>query len=118
MLRNLICLKDFGKYHRAKEISAFVNPDGLYHKIMPFGMKNYQATFQHLVNSFIFNLAGSKGYIDGAIIFSKEWEWHLQTIRNFFDRLSEAKLTVNLTKSEFDNFVSYCGTRSGETCRS
>ena len=48
----------------------------------------------------IFNLAGCKAYIDDAIIFSEEWERHLQTIRNFFDRLSEAKLTVNLTKSE------------------
>ena len=49
----------------------------------------------------ISNLAGCKAYIDDAIIFSEEWERHLQTIRNFFDRLSEAKLTVNLTKSEF-----------------
>ena len=68
---------------------------------MPFGMKNFPATFQRLVNNLIFNLVGCKAYIDDAIIFSKEWERHLQTIRNFFDRLSEAKLTVNLTKSEF-----------------
>ena len=87
---------------RAKEISAFVTPDGLYqYKVMPFGMKNSPATFQRLVNSLISNLAGCKAYIDDAIIFSEEWERHLQTIRNFFDRLSEAKLTVNLTKSEF-----------------
>ena len=88
--------------NRAKEISAFVTPDGLYqYKVMPFGMKNSPATFQRLVNNLIFNLAGCKAYIDDAIIFSEEWERHLQTIRNFFDRLSEAKLTVNLTKSEF-----------------
>ena len=88
--------------NRAKEISAFVTPDGLYqYKVMPFGMKNSPATFQGLVNNLIFNLAGCKAYIDDAIIFSKEWEQHLQTIRNFFDRLSEATLTVNLTKSEF-----------------
>ena len=68
---------------------------------MPFGVKNSPATFQRLVNSLTFNLVGCKAYIDDAIIFSEEWEGHLQTIRNFFDRLSEATLTVNLTKSEF-----------------
>ena len=88
--------------NRAKEISAFVTPDGLYqYKVMPFGMKNSPATFQRLVNSLISNLDGCKAYIDDAIIFSEEWEQHLQTIRTFFDRLSEAKLTVNLAKSEF-----------------
>ena len=82
--------------------TAFVTPDGLYqYKVMPFGMKNSSATFQRLVNSLISNLAGCKAYINDAIIYSEEWERHLQTIRNFFDRLSEAKLTVNLTKSDF-----------------
>ena len=87
---------------RAKEISAFVTPDGLYqYKVMPFGMKNSPATFQRPVNSLISNLDGCKAYIDDAIIFSEEWQQHLQTIRTFFDRLSDAKLTVNLAKSEF-----------------
>ena len=66
---------------------------------MPFGMKNSPATFQRLVNSLISNLVGCKAYIDDAIIFSEEWEQHLETISNFFD--SEATLTVNLTMSEF-----------------
>ena len=87
---------------RAKEISAFVTPDRLYqYKVMPFGMQNSLATFQRLVNDLISNLDGCKAYTDDAIIFSEEWEQHLQTIRTFFDRLSEAKLTVNLAKSEF-----------------
>ena len=86
----------------AKEISAFVIPDGLFqYKVMPFGMKNSPATFQRLVNSLISSLDGCKAYIDDAIIYSKEWQQHLQIIRTFFDRLSEAKLTVNLAKSEF-----------------
>ena len=68
---------------------------------MPFGMKNSPVTFQRLVNNLIFNLACCKAYIDDAIIFSEEWERHIQTIRNFFDRLSEDTLTINLTKSEF-----------------
>ena len=86
---------------RANEISAFVTPDGLYeYKVMPFDMKNTPATFQRLFNSLIFNLVGCNSYIDDAVIFNEQWEQHLQTIRNFFDRLSEATLTVNLTKSE------------------
>ena len=36
---------------RAKEISAFVTPDGLYqYKVMPFGMKNSPASFQRFIN--------------------------------------------------------------------
>ena len=39
---------------RAKEISAFVTPDGLYqYKVMLFGMKNPPATFQRLINMII-----------------------------------------------------------------
>ena len=64
---------------RAKEISAFVTPDGLYHyKVMPFGMKNSPVTF--------------------TIIYNDEWNHHLGTIKAFFDKLSEA---INLAKSEF-----------------
>ena len=53
------------------------------------------------MDSLIFNLVGSKAYIDDAIIFSEEWEQHLQTIRNIFARLIEASLKVNFTNSEF-----------------
>ena len=80
---------------RANEISAFVTPDGLYqYKVMTFGMKNSQATFRRLVNTLIFNLGGYKAYIDDAIILSEEWEQHLQTIKNLFERRNEATLTV------------------------
>ena len=64
-------------------------------------MRNSPATFQHLVNSLIFNLVGCKAYIDDDIIFNEEWEQHLQTIRTFFERLCEAKLIFNLAKSKF-----------------
>ena len=41
-----------------------------------------------------------KAYIDGAIIYSEEWDQQIKTIREFFE-LSKAKLTINLVKSEF-----------------
>ena len=87
---------------RAKEISAFVTPDGLYqYKVMPFGMKNSPATFQRLINMIITGLDNCKAYIDDAIIYSEEWDQQIKTIREFFERLSKAKLTINLAKSEF-----------------
>ena len=87
---------------RAKEFSAFVTPDGLYHyKVMPFGMKNSPATFQRLINTIIAGIEHCDAYIDDAIIYSDEWNHHLGTIKAFFDKLSEAKLTINLAKSEF-----------------
>ncbi len=87
---------------RAKEVSAFATPTGLYqYKVMPFGMKNSPATFQRLVNMVIAGLDGCDAYIDDVIIYTDTWSDHLQRIKQFFDRLSEAKLTVNLGKTEF-----------------
>ena len=87
---------------RAKEISAFVTPYGLYqYKVMPFGMKNSPASFQRLINKVIADLEGCEAYIDDVIIYSDTWEEHLRIIREFFKRLSRAKLTINLSKSEF-----------------
>ena len=87
---------------RAKELSAFVTPSGLYqYKVMVFGMKNSPATFQRLINSVTSGIDGCDAYIDNAIIYSDTWEEHLSTIRQFYNRLSEAKLTINLSKSEF-----------------
>ena len=86
---------------RAKEVSAFATPNGLYqYRVMPFGMKNSPATFQRLVNNVICGLDGCDAYID-IIIYSDSWSDHLQRIRKFFDRLSKVKLTVNLAKTEF-----------------
>ena len=67
---------------------------------MPFGMKNSTATFQHLVNTVISGLDGCDAYIDDVIIHNNAFEDHLQSIRNLFDRLSDANLTFNLSKSE------------------
>ena len=87
---------------KAKELSVFATPNGLYQcKVMPFGMKNSPATFQRLVNNVICGLDGCDTYIDDVIIYSDSWSDHLQRIRKFFDRLSKAKLTVNLAKTEF-----------------
>ena len=80
-------LKGFWQFpltDRAKEISAFVTPDGLYqYKVMPFGMKNSPATLQRLTSMIITGLDNFKAYIDDAIIYSEEWDQQIKTIREF-----------------------------------
>ena len=96
---------------RAREISAFVTPSGLYqYKVMPFGMKNAPATFQRMVNKLVRDIDGCEGYIDDVVIFSDNWSEHIRQIKRFFQIMREAKLTINLMKSEFGNAtVKYLG---------
>ncbi|CAB4033082.1 Transposon Ty3-I Gag-Pol poly [Paramuricea clavata] len=97
---------------RAKEVSAFVTPRGLYqYKVMPFGMRNAPATFQRLINQIISQIDGCEGYIDDVIIYSDTWEEHLEILRKFFKRLSEAKLTISTLyfQESSANFLSFKG---------
>ena len=56
---------------RAREISAFVTPSGLYqYKVMPFEIKNAPATFQRMVNKLIQDIDGCEGYIEDVVIYS------------------------------------------------
>ena len=81
---------------------------------MPFGMKNLPAAFQRLINM-ITGLDNSKAYIDDAISYSEEWDQQIKTIREFFERLSKAKLTINVAKSEFCHAtLTYLGHVAGQ----
>ena len=96
---------------RAREISAFVTQSGLYqYKVMPFGMKNAPATFQRMVNKLVRDIDGCEGDIDDVVIFSDNWSDHICQIERFFQIMREAKLTINLMKSEFGKAtVKYLG---------
>jgi len=87
---------------RAREISAFVTADGLFeYLVCPFGMKNSQATFQRLINQVIAGMHNCQAYVDDIVIYSSEWNEHIAQMKELFCRLSKAKLTVNLNKSDF-----------------
>ena len=64
-------------------------------------MRNSPADLQHLINMIITELDNCKAYIDNFIIYSEEWDQQIKTIREFFERLSKAKLTSSLAQSEF-----------------
>lgn len=87
---------------RAKSISAFATPSGLYqYEVLPFGMKNAPATFQRMMQSTISGLPHTGAYIDDLITWSDSWEEHIKDVETLFQRLTQANLTVNLNKSDF-----------------
>ncbi|KAJ8026574.1 hypothetical protein HOLleu_31450 [Holothuria leucospilota] len=86
---------------RARKISAFVTPDGLFqYKVVPFGMKNSQMTFKRLVNNLTSDLENCEVYVNDLIVCSNSWDEHVQHVKALFDKLAKANLTVNLGKSE------------------
>ena len=87
---------------RAKKISAFVTPDGLFqYTVLPFGMVNAPATFQRLMHQVTEGLSGVQSYLDDLVIYSRTWDEHRQQLFALFQNLSKAQLTINLNKSEF-----------------
>ena len=86
-------LKGYRAVHlpeRAKKISVFLTLVGAYqYQVMPFGMRNSQATFVRLMC-----LAGIPSvdvYINDIVIFSNTWEEQVETIEKIFQRLMSAK---------------------------
>ena len=100
---------------RAREVSAFVTPNGLYeYLVMPFGMKNAPATFQRMMTEVVKGLDGCGVYIDDIIIYTSDWENHITVMEQLFERLSTAELTVNLKKCDFAKAtVTYLGHEVG-----
>ncbi len=87
---------------RAREISAFVTPDAfLQYTVMPFGVRNAPATFQRLVNRVLWGVQGCEAYLDDIVVHSATWDEHINQLKQVFQRLAEANLTVNLAKCDF-----------------
>ena len=79
---------------------------------MPFGLCNAPATFQRLMERCMgeMNLRDCLIYLDDIIIFSSNFEEHLEKLQAVFQRLSNNNLKLKASKCEFfKSHVSYLG---------
>ncbi|GET52316.1 retroviral-like aspartic protease 1 [Rhizophagus irregularis DAOM 181602=DAOM 197198] len=87
-----------------KEKTAFICSQGLYEfNVMPFGLKNAPAIFQRTMNK-IFKEYLDKFmnvYIDDIIIYSKNWNEHLQHIKIVLEELRKTNMMLKLKKCEW-----------------
>lgn len=77
---------------RARGISAFVTPFGLFeYTVMSFGLRNPPATFQHLMNLVVAGLKGCAVYLDDVVVYIDTWDDHVRRIDALFECLALAK---------------------------
>ena len=87
-----------------KHKASFVTRNGQYTwNRMPFGLRNAPITFQHTMNDVLRGYIAKFCivYVDDIVVFSKDFDQHMQHLQLIFDRLEAANLTLKLSKCQF-----------------
>ncbi|XP_056605021.1 uncharacterized protein LOC130421252 [Triplophysa dalaica] len=84
----------------SKEKTAFTTPFGLHQFVtLPFGLFGAPATFQRLMDRILRpHAAYAAAYLDDIIIYSNDWQRHMQHLRAVLSSLRRAGLTANPKK--------------------
>ena len=86
----------FSRYNQIKmaqedmEKASFITLWGMYcYKVMPFGLKNAGATYQHAAATLLHDLIHKEleVYVDEMIVKSKDREGHIPALQKFFERI-------------------------------
>ena len=82
--------------------TTFNSPFGKYEYVkVPFGLAQAPTYFQELMTNILKDFNFTKAYLDNIIILSKTPEEHLTHIRQVFEKLRSAKLSMKLSKYHF-----------------
>ena len=85
--------------------TAFITRFGLFEiLVVPFGLCNAPASFQHYVNHTLFDLLDKTctAYLDDILVYSTKQSEHRGHIREVVSRLKEAGLQIDITKCDFE----------------
>ena len=82
--------------------TAFNSPFGKYKYVkVPFGLAQAPAYFQELMTGILKDFNFTIAYLDDIIIFSKTPQEHLSHIREVFEKLKSANLSIKKSKCNF-----------------
>ncbi|CAB4418771.1 unnamed protein product [Rhizophagus irregularis] len=87
-----------------KEKTAFICLQGLFeYNVMPFGLKNAPGTFQRLMDEILKEYIGEfvTVYLDDIMIYSRNFEEHLEHVNRVLNKLKENNMIVKLKKCQF-----------------
>ena len=71
--------------------------------VLPFGIASAPAIFQRMISTVLKGIDGkfAVAYLDDILVYSETFEDHIEHIKNVFDRLKEAFLSLNKNKCHF-----------------
>ena len=82
--------------------TAFITEKGHYEfRRMPFGLVNSSATLVRILREVLDGMDCTESYMDDIVIFTQNWDEHLEEIGELCDRLARAGFTVKPSKCEF-----------------
>ena len=67
----------------------------------PFGLKNLPSQFQRVIHYVFQDCSFVRTFIDDAIVFSSDWDSHVQHVKEAIKRLNDAMLILNIEKCHF-----------------
>ncbi|KAI1007441.1 hypothetical protein K3495_g780 [Podosphaera aphanis] len=85
--------------------TAFITRFGLYESlVMPFGLCNAPASFQHYINHTLHDLLDRfcTAYLDDVLVYSATRKEHREHVRLVVSRLQKAGLQIDINKCEFE----------------
>ena len=88
----------------SEELTTFLTRFGAFkYLVMPFGLCNGPASWQHLINDTLFDFLHRfvQAYLDDILIYSKTLQDHRSHVRQVLQRLRESGLQADIDKCEF-----------------
>jgi len=73
------------------------------YKVVPFGLKNADATYQRLMDRILSPMIGQtvQAYVDDMVVTSKERDQHVVDLEELFTTIAKYDLKLNLEKCVF-----------------
>ncbi|KAF3955964.1 hypothetical protein CMV_018877 [Castanea mollissima] len=103
-----------------QEKTAFITPTRNYHyKVMPFGLKNAEATYQRMMTRMFESQLGktTEVYVDDMVVKSETVLMHVKDLDDTFQTFRKYKLCLNASKCSFgvgsSKFLCYMVTHRG-----
>lgn len=85
----------------SKDLTTFVCANGLFRfNVMPFGLVNSASSYNRMMRKLLNGSKNLESYVDDVLAHTRNWKEHMVILRDFFDRVRKAKLTLKPKKCQ------------------